>query len=452
MIQRLVVAAAVAFIMVSPMALSFAAADGMTYFGVYDDWNLSAEETQYGLINHVNGLERLLLAVRLDEEELSTADQAFWIVAIPGDPGDIDIGLMPSMRELDGVPYADRAVKELSVGLLIGYGTQLYPLLALPLLAVDYMDSASDDVDVYDHLDADGITMEVVSAQYASALDEYLQDQNLDLDDGSHQVIDEYIGEDFSFVLSWVSNVSLFMESSLPQEEYDEITDSVYFEFGLFVMFPTEQVYYPMRLTSVYGETVVPMLLQVIGHVEPDGSEFDYGPLGMSVEHMFEGYYPVLPALTPLFTPSGDEGDTMRLRDLKYTQIVIKAPSEELTADLWMVPASSAELDIQSWVIGNAFLAALLIIIGLSAGIGVVAGAIVFVGHKPVLWKFALLGLANFTTIVGLWLISKKLQIERTMTRSEAQLPAARYRARFLVVYSIGIVVSLTLILRALYG
>lgn len=446
----------VAFILASPMAMASAAADGMmyNYTSVYDDWSLSAEETQFGLINYVDGRERLLLAVRINEIELADVDQAVWLVAIPGAPEEIDIDLMPGATELEGESMADLAAREFCSNLLMGYGTQLYPMLVLPFLAVSDSEDLgrsddSDGVDVSSHLESRGLTMEVLSTQYTAALAGYLEDRNLELDDDSYQVIGEYIGEDYAFVASWVSNVTQFLSET--DMLYDPSSESHYYEFGFFVEFPTERMYYPLRLTSVYGDTVVPMLLQVIGHVEPDGSEFEYGQIDMSVQHMRDSTYYVGDDLTPFFTNDGTPAEFgFYLTDVEYTQIVITAPSSDLAADLWMVPASSTKLAAQEWVIDNGFLAALWTIAAMSAVTGLVAGALVFAPYKPILWKFAALGLANVMTIVGLWLAYRKLDVELTMTRSAAPVPSVA-RREFLFVYSFIFAVSVSIVLFAFW-
>ncbi len=345
---------------------------------------------------------------------------------------------------------ADLAAREFCSNMLMGYGTQLYPMLMLPFLAVSYSDDlgrtdGSGGVDVASHLESRGLTMEVLSTQYASALAAYLEERNLELGDDSYQVIEEYIGQDYAFVASWISNVTQFMSET--EMQYDPSSELLYYEFGFFVEFPTERMYYPLRLTSVYGDTVVPMLLQIIGHVEPDGSEFEYGQIDMSVQHMRDSSYYVGDDLASFFTHDGNPTSAgFYLTDVEYTQIVITAPSKDLAADLWMVPASSAKLAAQEWVIDYGFLAALWTVAAMSALTGLIAGALVFAPYKPILWMFAALGLANVMTIVGLWLACRKLEVELTMTRSAVPVPSVA-RREFLFVYSFIFAISVSIVL-----
>ena len=452
---------AVAAIFAFPIMVPLASADGMThvYDDVYDDWSLSAEETQYGLINLAGGFERLLLAIRVDSDALASADQAVWIFTVPGDPDLIDVNLMPEVRELHGEPVSNTARQEFCENLILGYGTQLYPAVALlltpamnpTLLLGEGSRSYVPDVEVSTHVESRGMTMEVVSAQYADALEAYLQDLNLQLDEESVSLIGEYVGDEYAFIVSWISDIEQF-KLDVPVQ-YDSSTNEPYYELGLFAEFPTERVFYPLRLTSVYGERTVPMLLQVLGFVEPDAEAADYGPLDIAVNHKVSSHYSVPPDLSPFFTPDGSstEDEYMFFQNVRYTEVVIEAPSELLDADLWMVPASSTSLDMQMWVSENGFLAALVVVLGLSSFAGVVSGALVFAPHRPVLWKFAVLGLANVLTVVGLWLVARKLEMERTMTRSVVPVSAKPYRADFLFVYSFVFLTSVTLVLMAFW-
>lgn len=454
---RLSIVVAVAALFAFPLIMPLASADGMMQYhsSVYDEWNLSAEETQYGMINYINGEERFMLTIRIGSESLNDADRAVWMFALPADADAVDIGLMPAVTELDGEKISDLARRELCSNLLLGYGTQLYPIMMLPLLGAGdrssllMRDGYSDEVEVSQHVEAYGFTSEVVSTMYADALDAYLQDRDLLLDEAAYSLMSEYVGQGYSFVVSWISDMGQFLDEAVLQ--IDRSTGEYYYELGLLSTFPTDRIYYPMRLTSIYGETVVPMMLQILGYVEPDDTAFDYGKLDIAVERKVTEHYYVPSGLSQFFASDGQTTDLEYMSDVEYTEVVIMVPSEQLEADLWMVPASSVTLDLQYWVRDNGFVAATLIIVGLSAATGVIAGALVFAHYRPVLWKFAVLGLANLLTIFGLWVVSSKLEVEKTMTKSEIPATSSPYRSDFLVVYTFVFIVSMSSVLLVLW-
>ena len=169
----------------------------------------------------------------------------------------------------------------------------------------------------------------------------------------------------------------------------------------------------------------------------------------LPLEHKVDSSYYVSSDQRDFFVGMGVaiDPDGELLKNVEYTDIVITVPSSQLETDLWMVPASSATLDAHRWIIDHGFLAAAMMIIGLSMLTGVVSGAMVFAGHRPVLWKFGVLGLANVFTIIGLWIAARKLEFERTMTRSTLTLDGFEYRVDFVVLYTILFVTSITIIL-----
>lgn len=460
-VNRLPLAMVVSALFVLPMMAPLASADGMMHYysDVYDDWNLSAEETQYGMINFVNGQERFMLAIRIDDDSLRLASRAVWMFALPADASTVHVSLMPSVTELEGEDLGETASKELCSNLLLGYGTQLYPIIMLPLIgstdhnSLLYGSRTPEDVEVSQHVESYGLTVEVVSTENADALDAYLEDCGLYLDSLSYSLITEYVGDEYSFVVSWISDVDQFLIEATPQ--YDHISESSYYELGLLSTFPTDRIFYPMRLTSVYGSAVVPMLLQVIGCVEPDDDAFDYDGLDIALEYKVEDNYYVSAQLSPFFTSDqlsdAPDGYAYVVRDLRYTEVVITVPSDQLKADLWMVSTSASAANLQSWVLDNGLATAIMIVLALSATSGIIAGALVFAPYRPILWKFGALGLANVLTIIGLWLVARKVEFERTFTKSEIPVLNSPYRSDFLVVYTFAFFVSMSFVLLLLW-
>jgi len=93
---------------------------------------------------------------------------------------------------------------------------------------------------------------EVVTAEDADALYDYLKAKNITIPVGSIPIIDDYIGETYSFVVSWVKSIR--DERKMP---------------AIFVDFPTREIYYPLKPTSVYGDAKIPAFIYVIGYARP---------------------------------------------------------------------------------------------------------------------------------------------------------------------------------------
>jgi len=86
----------------------------------------------------------------------------------------------------------------------------------------------------------------------------YIDEKNVSLTEDALTIIENYIGKNYSFVISWISDVEQFREKYII-EEYDFNYWGVdyyepFFMLGVSINFTTDKIYYPLKLTSIYGE------------------------------------------------------------------------------------------------------------------------------------------------------------------------------------------------------
>jgi len=231
-------------------------ADGVTIRIESNAFALHDETAQVAAINYENGREKLLLAVKLGE---LTSGPVVWIVPVPARASEVKIDVcqeFPRFSGLDIMQWAER-YKEV-VEEIAGYVsmTQIWAAGSiLPNLGQFIGEELTGGVEVYTHVEKEGVMAEVVTAETGHALDEYLQERKVAVPSGSIPVIDEYIGKNYSFVVSWIE--------SKPTERKD-VTPAIFAEF------PTDKLYYPLKLTSAYGNQRIPVQLTVLGYVKPD--------------------------------------------------------------------------------------------------------------------------------------------------------------------------------------
>jgi hypothetical protein len=70
----------------------------------------------------------------------------------------------------------------------------------------------SDGVTVYESIEKIGLTTELVSAVNGSSLTEYITSKGLNLPESSKSILDEYTGKEYSFVISWISDIEKFKQ------------------------------------------------------------------------------------------------------------------------------------------------------------------------------------------------------------------------------------------------
>ena len=472
-------------LVLSAMPLLAIADGGIVYKPLPEgDWTWGDEGSQEAFINYENGVEKLIIGVDVKKENSEMA----WIVPVPGQPEKIDLDILSGLPTFFGDEVVSRAKTKLSDNLegpyLFSFLGQGWPVLSgffivnmssAPNGAGSIADGVrGDSVSVASHIEKEGIVSELVTAEDSQAIYGYLSQKGFDLQKNSVPQLDHYIGEEYSFVISWLA----------PQTS----TSTERSQKGIFVSFPTEKIYYPLVLTSVYGEKEMPISIRVAGHVLPDISselkpyaKVDYftdrteqmygGAAGamcrsymdqfkttMAVFYSSENRYPIsAQEMTgeaetlmrkiegrcprPVYKSdgenyslssdiwmidslgySGNPGENFGVQLLdpsemqkfygntelengkgEYTKIEINAPAKLLKEDLWMEEGKPFKITAALWVIENAKsfggLAGYLLITGmLSFFAGGLAGLICY----KKFWKYALIGLANIFTLIGL--------------------------------------------------
>ena len=311
------------------------------------------------------------------------------------------------------------------------------------------------DVVVYEHLEKEGITSEIVTAKTANGLYDYLKNKGLKVESGSIPVLDNYIGKEFSFVTSWISSPERFISAeeiknnlytyfsnkylypkffnlvnSLKQKypEFNQANDSIDYlksqqgrivlqeltqaiqndpsiivdtynkdqnsanQRGVFVTFPTKEIYFPLLPTSVYGSKTVPITIRVIGHVTPK--------VFQDIKSYTKTKYYVDNDTS--FTDDLKNFYNGQNQNIKYTKIEIKAPSKFFTDDLWLKAQAPAKTYYSTFVARNPIVSAIILLILSSVIAGILAGSILFKDLRREPIKLALIGLSNLLTILGL--------------------------------------------------
>jgi hypothetical protein len=240
--------------------------------------------------------------------------------------------------------------------------------------------NVEQDVIVYEHLDKEGITSEIITAKTATGLYSYLRSKGLKIESGSIPVLDNYIGKEYSFVASWINSSE----------------NIVYAQRGVFVTFPTKNIYFPMLPTSVYGSKTVPVIIRVIGHVSP--KVFQDIKSYTKTDYYVGSYASFADDLKNFYNGQN--------QNIKYTKIEINAPSKFLTEDLWISNFSPIKTYYSTFVARHPVISTILLLVISSFITGILAGLIVFRALRKNILKLGLIGLSNCLSIFGLSIIT----------------------------------------------
>ena len=452
------------------------------------DWTWVDENSQRAFINYEEGREKLIIAVDFEKENSDIA----WIIPVPSTPEKVGIDITSELPIFFGEDVISKAKIKLSENLKYSYyGGLLSQIWTFPLSIIFVSLGgarggpsgemvSSDLVSIEAHIEKAGMVAEVITAKNGQAIYNYFSQKGFSIKQGSISELNSYIEKDYSFVVSWIASEAVSEESRGQR--------------GIFVSFPTSKVYYPLILTSAYGEREIPITIRVLDHVKPEiFSEIKpYTEVSYFTERT-KGYggardarctadmtqfrslmelyrddhnrYPVsLQELEndkeredetqtlledihkncktrPSYSSKSKDDYTMTLLigrglfvidssgfagfidkeeltsselekfygtkkpwkgEAEYTKISINAPAKLLKKDLWMKSGRPLKISFASWITNNSLVVLLflyLLIVGITSFVaGGLAGLLCFRKFK----KYALLGLSNIFTLIGL--------------------------------------------------
>ncbi len=353
-------------------------------------WDYLNESNQQAFINYNNGLQKMIISVGLDGEN---SKGVVWLFPVPADPNKIAIDVVKNFPQLIGEEISNKAKSNLDDTKKFLQITQIYTIPFVALLERSYVDTMDtmynvplplgtkdqgieQDVVLYEHLEKEGITSEIITAKTAFGLYDYLKNKGLKIERGSIPVLDNYIGKEYSFVASWINS----SENIVSKQR------------GVFVTFPTRDIYYPMLPTSVYGSKTIPTTIRVIGHVSP--KVFHDIKSYTKTEYYIDSY--------PSFADDLKNFYNGQTQNVKYTKIEINAPSKFLTDDLWISNSAPIKTYYSTFFAEHPVISAILLLIISSLITEILAGWIVFKTLRKNIFKLGLVGLSNCLSIFGL--------------------------------------------------
>lgn len=368
------------------------------------DLKVIKENQQIAIISHDGTYEHLVLAVQMNTQE-KMEGEAVWIFPVPAPPEDIKMDIVKNFS-LPGsaIELHDLLEKHLFYFSVVSAGTQIYPLAYLPLLFIESRDGKSqggiEQVSVHAVVEKMGLSSELVTARDEVKFGEYIRAKGLNFPQKASEIIKTYIGKQYSFVVTWISDVSLFLNvqkvESTPDREYTYIQNPV----SVYVTFKTPRIYFPLKLTSIYEE-VIPIRLYMMGVVAPEQKNL---PFNIDADY----YY------VDDFTPSKDfvpfYGGKENVRDLVYSKISIKEVASKFADDLWFRKGAPFHITAKYWVIKWFIAVGIIYYLFLSCLSSLLAGMIAFsrsiMPPKKVLF---FIGLLNCFTLVGFILFTYRI-------------------------------------------
>lgn len=400
---------------VAPMLSIPVAADGcFVAYSALDTWETLAERDQFCIINYNDGIEKMIIQIQLDGPEVRSSEKMAWLFPIPALPESVSLRHFQTIPRFDGDSLGSAVLEKVadSSSWSLAFGTQLY---TVPALAVYYYATlgfgsggVEDSVESFAVLEQYGVTSEVLAADSSEALGAYLTSKGLTLPEEAEYAMENYLGGDYSIILSWVSSVSSFLSQAF------KIPGTDAYSLGIGVEFPCDDIFFPLEMTSAYGALEIPITVQILDHVTPDeypsggGLDFscryrvqdNYGPLRWSqyginlTIHREEFDYFFAEQI------AANDGSLV-LRSVDYTVVSFDGPAGELTEDLWLSDSRPLSVSTLQFVGDNPWLVTLAVLILVSCVSSLIACVIALGWNVRFKRTFFLLGLFNLASIFG---------------------------------------------------
>lgn len=392
----------------------FSHADGCLMLYDYDvDRSIwVGENRQVGYINYINGYEHLILSVILDHKEdihISKGD-LFWIFPIPTQPEDISIDVIQDFSfPSGGVDVEEIFDKKVMTWNYITLYSQIYPAPFLYILAPLFRYRGSTPLEEYRKgeeeitrhkiIEKMGLRTEIITAKKADALVQYFKDIGISIPEEANSLIEEYIGKNYSFVVSRVVDYVEFMKTELGVTKMIEFGNQkivppikIKHPIQVYLKFKTDKIFFPLKFTSIYRNSRIYITVFVVGHVTPENLP----------QESYTKYYVKKENYTVPSSYADFFGDQKKITNFSYSKIKIFAIAKEYTEDLYINNRTPKKvlfaLFVTPWV-NYIYLGFFIIVSCMSS---VLAGWIVFPpAYRPEWYKMLTLGLFNCLTFVG---------------------------------------------------
>ncbi|NIQ17872.1 MAG: hypothetical protein GTN43_03625 [Candidatus Aenigmarchaeota archaeon] len=376
-----------------------------------DSWRVIGQNSQMAAIKHEDGVEKMIIAVQTDYRN-TTGTKSVWIFPVPGDPEQMELDVLEKLPTLGGRNVTTQAKNDLTTSLSLISFSQVYNFFVLLLSSPGYYTSGLGPetygklgVEVFERVEKFGVTTELIGADDSESFNNYISGKGLSFSGESKDLIDEYIGKDYSFVLFWISDLEEFKNHTISESMWSM---RMFTNIGVYVSFPSERIYYPMKLTSAYGGKTIPVQLYIIGYAEPEFYDEikNSKESWLSVSHLFQKNYEIPEELEKFFGQSGTV-------NFVYTDVKMHVPANLFVEDFWIEPKGDEEYfskyQTPIFISVNIQWISILWLLIISAVSSVLAGFIIFWDQKPKIKVFSLLGLSNIFSLIAFAIASCKV-------------------------------------------
>lgn len=291
------------------------------------DWDVSTKK------------EKMMIVVDRDfSNDGDEQGSLYWIVPIKSSPGQVTPHHYDHIpTSIKASPINDEAQERRGTLKKLILGLQIWPLLGklvdVPQKGIYMGNSAQgvkglaaglNEVRVYEKIESNGVSTEILSADNILPLKNYLAAEGISLTSDYQRLLSEYVDAGYCFAVSKVTN---------PQEKST---------LGLMLEFETDEPFYPLLISSVYGSRVIKMEVFIDGVFDAFLNTKQISKKNVSYLYLRDDL------------SYGAQQDSFFNQGEILTKVETETPALFFTGDLFFRPASQKMLYINlilySWV------------------------------------------------------------------------------------------------------
>lgn len=399
---------------------SDAFADGSAF--KYRDNSTSSlfnENSQFCIINYKDNTQKMLINILLNDtfEE----EKALWLFPIPASTNEATLDILGSVPIIKGINFEDELKTKVNKYFELFMISQIFTLPFLMRESTSTIAYSKPGIDIIQKVEKYGISSELISVKNKQDFMDYLSKHKIKFSDEFNKILDEYIGKNYIFVISWISNTKEYI-NNVSNSKNVKIPIEVY------VTFKTPKIFFPLKFTSIYGNSFISINLYILNLVNPNIFKeiLNY----TKVSHLIMEEYYIPDDLKDFFF------NKSYINNLKYTKIAIKAYASNYIEDLWINP-NEAFLFLKALFYDYIDIIFIILFAFISCVISYITCNLSFPEAKPSIKFFLLFGFFNYLTTIGLIIASYILKIDKTLISTDSINTKSEFNKSYKVLISL---------------
>ncbi len=400
------------------------------------------ENEQRAAIAFHDNVQKMVLAINYHADE---PEKSLWIFPVAAPADAVKVDLVDAFPLLGVFPMQYKAYRAVWIYGMMVRANQIYTVLE-SFMVPNFGEFGG--VNRYEEVEKHGIRAEVVAAESQQALARYLKAQWPHVDGADLSVFQPYFSEQYALVIAHIESASSLQKKIISKSREVPRHPCLYVEF------PTDRIYYPLRPTAIYANKPdfghIPIQLYISGYVKPASNPYDEY---MQLFHCYTqdtregiwGYGKAGP-IPELFQAGLDDSGWLR-----FTYMRMNPRPSRLTEDLWFEPYHTKRLSYceriirlqESYLVKLIFVFTILLLSFIAGGI---AGYLL-TGEFLI---YGLIGTLNLLTLLALALWAF---LGRRKNRAAKQLEGKR--KAFIILFTLiymGLSIVLQLFLLKPFG